>query len=248
MRCARLWKFHTGPMRTPLDNDPTVVGCGMHGAVPVGLVWWYSSSYYLVQKAGAPTPSEGEIETWEEAFDFCSFECWWNWSAKVDCQDRSWVSHARTKNGFNKQSRKRLWLCQSAPLRSAPLPACLLASFPLTRRSNKTTLHSGHEQSSIAQARHSHQQPVLFCSVPFRSVPSRSRSRSRWRESQLPPVTHCAVHRLLSFLVMLTLENTGSAAHSPLAVFVLQKSKVPPESRRFPLSRWRKQEAPVCQP
>jgi hypothetical protein len=52
-----------------------------------------------------------------------------------------------------------------------------------------------------------------FCSVLFCSLSS----RSRWRESQLPPVTHCAVHRLLSFLVMLTLENTGSAAHSPLA-------------------------------
>ena len=67
------------------------------------------------------------------------------------------------------------------PLRSAPLPACLLASFPLTRRSNKTTLHSGHEQSSIAQARHSHQQPVLFCSVLFCSVPFRSVSFRRVR-------------------------------------------------------------------
>jgi hypothetical protein len=36
-----------------------------------------------------------------------------------------------------------------------------------TGRSNTTTLHSGHEQSSIAQARHSHQPPVLLCSVPF---------------------------------------------------------------------------------
>ena len=30
--------YWSDAMRTPLDNDPTVVGCGMHGAVPVGLV------------------------------------------------------------------------------------------------------------------------------------------------------------------------------------------------------------------
>ena len=40
----------------------------------------------------------------------------------------------------------------------------------LTGRSNTTTLHSGHEQSSIAQARHSHQPPVLLCSVLFCSI------------------------------------------------------------------------------
>ena len=60
-----------------------------------------------------------------------------------------------------------LTTCHSAPLRSARL----LASFPLTGRSNTTTLHSGHEQSSIAQARHSHPFcSVLLCSVLFCSI------------------------------------------------------------------------------
>ena len=61
---ALCYKFHTGPMRAPLDNDPSVGRCGST------VIWWYFS-LFLVQKAAAP--SEGEIETWEEAFDSCSF-------------------------------------------------------------------------------------------------------------------------------------------------------------------------------
>ena len=157
---------------------------------------------------------------------FVPFECWWNWSAKVDCQDRSWVSHARTKNGFNKQSRKRLWLCQSAPLRC--LLACLLPFHWPEEAIKPLSIVDTNKARSHKRGTHISNP---FCSVPFRSVSS----RSRWRESQLPPVTHCAVHRLLSFLVMLTLENTGSAAHSPLATRRIRPPKVKGPSRISPV-------------
>ena len=148
---------------------------------------------------------------------------------------RNWDDHVRVINLHQCKGSVKILVIVidfATPLRSI---ACLLPFHWPEEAIQPATLHSGREQSSTSATC-----SVLFHSVLFRSVAF----VLTWISVTTGHPLRCAS---LAFISRHAGSHWRIPAQQPTCrrIFVLQKSKVPPESRRFPLSRWRKQEAPV---